>query len=353
MEVAALGHGCAALVAQLWASLRAAEGLSAPDCDALRRRLEPAMEGAFLPLLAQLSALTPPAPAAPDVTMQDTLDGRGGLGSGGPAALAPSLGGEGSAESLDGGEGLHPSEATRLAICLRILHGWRCDSVAEQLQALSDRHGAARGVDLAARYYSRQGMAQGGGWGQSTASGAAPPPALSHQLILQVRTRASVLCSAFVHACSALLALRFVSPSAADKGPASGTPHLRFAGCSTHFASLLTVVELSLHLLRTHLVALAAAAELGGAAVTAAAAASAAPAPGPGAPRLALVVQHLRALRQVSAAAGDAIMLVPLPLDGARGAAEATEIRPRTVDLSFAALAAERAEALLMELQSL
>merc|ERR1712151_1088658 len=108
------------------------------------------------------------------------------------------------------------------------------------------------------------------------------------------------------------------------------------------------VVEMSLHLLRAHLIALSAAIGLGGA-VAAAGAAPASGAPSP--PRLALTVQYLRALRQFAGSARGGVAPVDEALARNRlsGSAATTQAPAKVADLTFAACIAEQVEGLLAE----
>jgi len=147
-------------------------------------------------------------------------------------------------------------------------------------------------------------------------------------------------------------------PPTEDRGLLRGSPHLCFKGSGEHLRLLLTVVEVALHLLSEHLRALATVVAVGGAAAASASVATvtgapAAAVPATAAPRLPLVVQYLRALRQFAGAAGGAVVPAQDP-SGADGA-EATglPVPVKAVDLTFAACTAEQVEELLSELQGL
>merc|ERR1740117_1334873 len=93
------------------------------------------------------------------------------------------------------------------------------------------------------------------------------------QLVLLARCRVNVLCTVFVHTCQELLAMQLVSrPRVGMDQNLGNAPHLEFEGSREHFRHVLFLVEVSLHLLQTHLSALI----LGGLGA----------APTPGAPRL-------------------------------------------------------------------
>merc|ERR1711920_413831 len=148
--------------------------------------------------------------------------------------------------------------------------------------------------------------------------------------------------------------LRFVTPTSINgQGSLSGSPHLQFEGSRQHFELLILIVEVSLHLLRSHLVALTAAVGIGGAAAAAVSApVSGAPSP----PRLALIVQYFRALRQFAGASGGGVAPVEEPSLDMSGFSASSGPRPapaKVLDLGFAACTAEQVEGLLLELQSL
>jgi hypothetical protein len=152
----------------------------------------------------------------------------------------------------------------------------------------------------------------------------------------------NTLCTVFVHTCQELLAMHLVSrPRVGADQNLGDAPHLQFEGSREHFRHVLFIVEVSLHLLQTHLAVLI----LGGQGA----------APAPGAPRLALVMQYLRVLQQFTSAVGGKVALAERlsPGGGTTGATPGAFAAVRAVDLNYAARAARRVEQTLLELQSL
>lgn len=359
-RIVALCHRCALLAAEVWALLSAAVlrsgdpssvvGGGYDPLHAAMERLTLQLEPALLNTLAQNASL-----AVPQVSREANV---GGGGVGGASLGGMALGGMGamnmavdSNEMLAGGnaasdamaqQGLYPSEPTRMAVCLRIMQAWRYDPVAQQLQAVAEG-------------YQNDALRTHGGWaefsappGASATAQAWPGTAALAQSLTRARSRAGALCTVFVHACDALLSLRFAgaSPSrAAGIGSALGDrPHLQFEGSRARFRHLLILVEMALQLLCANLGALVIAAGATGSAT------AAAPSPATGAPRFALVVQHLQLLQQFAVAVGGAVVPTGSALSSGEGAAPPPSER---VDLNFSARLAERVERLLTELQSL
>merc|ERR1712176_1189022 len=117
-------------------------------------------------------------------------------------------------------------------------------------------------------------------------------------------------CTIFVHACSELLSVRYdkvASPE--ERGDLSAEPNFVFAGSREEFQRLHSIVDLSLYLLRTHVVALASAVDLGNAPAAdfGLPPVGTAASMGLGSPRL---VQHLKWLRQFFIVAGGSLLPV-------------------------------------------
>lgn len=260
-------------------------------------------------------------------------------------------------------QGLYPSDSTRLAFCLRVLQAWRCDPLAQQVQALVDGLGGSRGIAIPPGgigvFSGGQGADVGGQWagivadGMFGAQGATQQSLNAMTVVLGLaRVRAGALCTLLVHVCDMLLSLRLVGPSqacvAGDPGAAllSDSPHLQFDGGSVRFRQLLLIVEMALHLFCVNLGALVVAID-----VTGAAAAAIPNTFTIGGPRLALVAQYLLLLRQFNEAVGGKVVPVGRHIATGVGARGGPPAEP--ADLTFAACLAQRAERLLAELQTL
>lgn len=170
------------------------------------------------------------------------------------------------------------------------------------------------------------------------------------QLTLQVRSRACVLSLVFAHACSGLLAVSADSVQSASSAHQTRAEHrLTYAGSDAEYVLLHSIAELSLYLLGTHLVALRWISEHGPSLNSPSGcgpASAITPPPGLGTPRLAFVIQCLRALRQFSTATGG--RMVPVPNLAACDMESA-----QALDFVWLSCLAEKVEELLNELQSL
>merc|ERR1719502_369540 len=164
------------------------------------------------------------------------------------------------------------------------------------------------------------------------------------ELVTLARSRVNALCTVFVHTCQELLAMHLVNrPRVGIDQSLGDAPHLQFEGSREQFRHVLFIVEVSLHLMQSHLSALL----LGGLSA----------APGPAAPRIPLVLQYLSVLQQFTAAVGGKVALAErLPAGGGSGGSSTTPgtfPAVRTIDLVYVARAARRVEQSLKELQSL
>jgi len=260
------------------------------------------------------------------------------------------------AENIDKNfeHGFYPSEITRLTVCMRIMHVWRHDSVAHKIEAFLERNGlVSKPSQFSATGFPR------GMWEPSAptthemnTSWAAPASGAIAQLVVQVRARSIVLCLACMHLCNDLLSVRFVGlVSTEEQGILSGSPHMQFQGSQIQFRLLISLIEVALHLLHTHLALLVRVTNLGGA--TMATNTTAMPPFLPNAPRLALVVQNLRVLKQFCVAVGYSVGLVERIPEGTAKISMGVPRPAKTIDLTFMACAATRVEELLLELQSL
>jgi len=363
----AVCHLCALLFVELWALVAPAmltcgndsasvlcgpSGALKENMERLASQFEPAMQMA----LTQMASLAPP-PAQLDASTSGRKDAGGAsFGISGTASLAAhraspyGMGGmavnalpsTSSAPAVVAPEGLqlkgfYPSESVRLGICSRILQAWRHDPVAQQVQALSESFSGGQATMLHVA----------GTWTSAVAAAAATQlnQAGLAQVLGHARARASALCTVFVHACEELLSLRFVGPSRIATATEPGdAPHLQFEGSRARFRQILVVIEMALHLLCVNVGALVQAADMTGATTTAS------PTPVAGAPRLALVVQYLRLLREFSDAVGGAV--APVGRQTATSLAGAVTPATNLVDLTFAVCLANRVEVFLVELHS-
>jgi len=241
---------------------------------------------------------------------------------------------------------LYPAEATRLATYLHVLHAWRHDSISQKLSMCSSVASLAQPNLVTTSTGNRFEEAMLGGI--STASVAGPPGLVAQHFISQVRSRACVLSVAFSHACSRLLTIRADSVQKVRDGHQVGTdPQLIYLGSDVEYCLLHSICELSLYLLGTHLVALRWISDHSPSSLSASgAAAAASPSPGSGAPRLALTMQCLRALRQLSAATHGRIVPVS-------NSASCDSESQQVLDLTWLACLSEKIEDQLNELQSL
>jgi len=346
-RVLALCHRCATLFAELWASLCTAahrcgtapgahlSGAKHPE--AMMARLTPVVDPALSALLALYSSLE--RPSFGDVEMQDYPGGQhhdvlwqqsrriAAIDARGQAAARPGM--QAGSMAVDAKsvleQGLYPSEAVKVQVCMHILEAWRYDPVTQQLQVLTDQ--------------------------RSMRSAQSPPPHLAQlfavnpdmisQLLTRSRARSNLLCLMFVHACSDLLSLRLVKRQhvVAGERRSGDSPHLQFEGSREQFRHLLFIVEVTLHLLQSNLSALL----LAGLNA----------APAPGAPRLALVLQHLRVLKQFAAAVGGTVALAARLPQSVVHSSESLLPPARMVDLTYAARSAQHVEQQLLELQNL
>jgi len=338
--VVAVYYRCLGLFAELWSLLQARAAGSSDALAARIRQLEPPLAALNCPLLAHMSSVMHPRRGArPSEQPLQSFAGTEALfgrGQGSDDMDTGSLGIE-----------LYPSETARLSMCLHLLQSWRYDTVSQAISASSDA-----------------AMLAGSGFTQDFRAGAAfaaAGPRYTPRLLAEVRSRASVLCLVFVHCCSEVLNVRFASTSSG--ADAHGTnPPLIYAGSRVQYSMLVTLVEVSLQQLYAHLAVLKVAADEGScgpaawasASSGAAGAALLAPAPS-AAPRLALVVQSLRQLRQLASIAGG--LLTPLEPDPQQSssaqAGPGFAPAAKALDLNFAACFAERVEELVMELQSI
>ncbi|CAJ1339516.1 unnamed protein product, partial [Effrenium voratum] len=155
---------------------------------------------------------------------------------------------------------------------------------------------------------------------------------VSQGIVSEARLRSGVLCAVFVHACAALLELRFGELKATE---AKGH-ELHFKSSGPTFRHLLLIVEVSLHLLCLHMTLLTAA-DLEG---------NQNPSnPVAGIPRLQVVSQYLRLLIDFASASGGSVALTSrIP---GRSSPDAGVVS----SLVFAASVASTAEKLVAKLQ--
>lgn len=364
------GHGavavyyrCSALFVELWSLLQARAAGTRDTLSVRIRNLEAPLAGVTYPLLAHMSVLMHPRrrARAPGFPEQPPAPASGLAARGRPGAAAAMAAAEAAMRGPDDMETdavrteVYPSETTRLATCLHVLQSWRYDSVSLAIA------GAAGGGPLSADGDSvMEGYGRFSQERRAAAEFAAiAGPRYTQELLVQIRSRASILCLVFVHCCSEVLNVRPVAAAAAGEGQGAKPP-LAFAGSLLQYSMLLSIVEVSLQLLYTHLSVLKVAAEEGtGMAAWAAGAAvgtgSAGMPRASATPRLALVIQSLRLLRQLAASIGGSLVAVeadwqqPLPLQAAQTAAAPT----KDLDMTFAACLAERLEEMMLELQSI
>lgn len=352
-RVVALCYRCTRLFSELFAALcvavqrcSATPGAAAPGqvpqpMLAQIARIVPMFEPTLGAVLSQMAAAEPPR--FRDAVMQDAAQNDAPVG----GILEPAASRPAQASAVPQNQsdfGLYASESTRLAVCMHILHAWRHDPSTQKLLTLVQ----AGSCSLAAPQASVTGYGFGSyGLGLppvGTMSGAAAVSEASgvvSELVTLARSRVNVLCTVFVHTCQELLAMHLVNrPRVGMDQNLGDAPHLQFEGSREHFRHVLFLVEVSLHLLQSHLSVLI----LGG---IGAAAAS-------GAPRLPLVLQYLRVLQQFTNAVGGKVALAErLPPAGGTAATPGAFAAVRAVELLYAARAAGRVEQSLMELQSL
>jgi len=401
-QMIALCYRCAVLFTELWAALAMASmKCVAPSTAAVYGepfraamvRLTMPFETVLAPLLAQMAAVLPPG--SRDTTMSDAadlkmqslqsprlspglsprmsprlspLDKDSGLAPGTKSDLT-------SSSTVDNGEtGLYPSETTRLAICLRILHVWRHDLVSQQLQSYTERLSSTL---VSARSNPVNGFT-GSIWDPQpqVMSAAANPGASGYvaeiaQLVAQVRARASVLCTVLSHSLNNLFGLVFAATPAdpvrrlrpaantvnalfaeQDSIIAGNDPHFKYSGSGEQFRYLILIIEVALHLLHTYLNGVCAAGDMGNMA--------SAQSPSLGAPRLGLVVEQLQVLRKFTEVVCGTVKPVERPPVNYASMTErnplgqqARALNAIPVDLVFAACIAERVEQQLVDLQAL
>jgi hypothetical protein len=337
-RVIASCYRCASLFCELYASLSVAvqkcsgqygttaAGQRPQSLLAQIARLAPIFEPALALLLSQMAAAELPRSrdtAMQDAAINDIPDQHSRNPSG--QSSAPGVGSSANVLSTND-SGLYASEATRLSVCMHILHAWRHDASTTQILTLLEQCGSTRsGLQFGSS--GSLGLAMNLVTPAMGAAAVAESANVVSQLITVARSRVNVLCIAFVHACHELLAVHPVSrPRPGIHQHVGDSPHLQFDGPQELFRHLLFIVEVSLHLLQTHVSALI----LGGLGA----------APTPGAPRMPLVLQYLRVLQQFIATVGGKVVL-------------AEQDKVRTVDLAYAARAAERVEQSFLQLQSL
>jgi len=241
--------------------------------------------------------------------------------------------------------GLYASEATRLSICIHLLHAWRHDECTTHIRTLVEQSSSSIAHSISP---GSMGGAMFSRISQSGALVTSSDYSMVSQLITLARSRVNVLCTVFVHTCHELLSMHPASNQLG--GRLAGVElasfdqrslHLHFDASRERFMRLLFVVEVSLHLLQTHLSALI----LGGQGA----------APTPGAPRMPLVLQYLRALQHFMTTVDMKLALAEQSIPGREKsvAAGGMDTVVRLVDLGFAVRAAGRVEQSLRELQSL
>jgi len=293
-QVVALCYRCLAAFAELWAALclaaqrwiepvtptsrwhAVAAGGVGPSLQSQILSLEPALEEFLVEALLRKAVVAKP---------------REGGGIAGAMDVDPASDGQlpATQRQVDSDSGLYPEEAVRLRVTTHILHAWRCDSTTQLLQVHCDSLPTMQPGSL---YYPMpQGSAEQAALGQLA------------RMAGQARTRVNVLGAVFVRSCSdLLLGLHFApAPTAAlimksGEDPLS-SPCLQFNRTQGQFRQLLHIIEVSLHLLHVYLRALQQlpyGTQPSPAAIT-------------GAPRTAVVVQHLQALRQFASAVGGSV----------------------------------------------
>lgn len=313
-------------------------------------RLAPVFDPALSSLLALFSSLE--RPSFRDVAMQDQMGGpnAAALWDRNRRAAAIDAHGQISRPALQAGnmpmdakssldQGLYPSEVVQVQVCMHILQAWRHDPTTQQLQVLTEQR-SARPTQHHPQQVSAWPAAYLGATPLATAALGINPEIVS-QLVTKARARSNLLCLMFVHACNDLLSLHLEKRQhvVAGERRSGDSPHLQFDGSREQFRHLLFIVEVTLHLLQSHLSALL----LAGLNA----------APAPGAPRLPLVLQHLRVLKQFAAAVGGTVALTArLPQSVARSSESALP-PARLVDLTYAARSAQHVEQQLLELQNL
>lgn len=329
-HIIALAFRCAALIAELWASvvvaMRKCSGSfevrspigPVPPLQAAFKRLAVRFEAAFQILLGQMSSIVPSCFRGA-VTVRTV---------GSDTKTSP----EASSQNHD----FYPSEATRTIICLHILCAWHHDAGTQQLKALAEER---RSV-LSAIHPSVTSLLP-----QSVVTSQTDQPTsnltMLQTIAAQAQVRTGILCTVFVHTCSELLSFRLTNRMVAEGGQElRGLPYLQFEGSKTRFCKLLIILEMSLHLLHVHLAVLIASAH------------GTSPSPVPGAPRLTLLIQYLREFRQFAVTVGGHVALTDRLPRGAIAEDDGSE-GSQVSDLTFASAAAEKAERLLVELQSL
>lgn len=328
-HIIALGFRCAALIAELWASvvvaMRKCSGSfevrstigPVPTLQAAFKRFAARFEAAFQILLGQMSSMV--SSCVRGVVTVRTV--------GSDTKASP--------ETSSQNDGLYPSEATRTIICLHILCAWQQDACTQQLKALAEER---RSV-LSAIHPSVTSLLP-----QSVITSQTDQPTSNLNMLQTVATQAQVrtgiLCTVFVHTCSELLSFRVTNQMAAGGQELRWLPYLQFEGSKARFCKLLIILEMSLHLLHVHLAVLIASAH------------GTSPIPVAGAPRLSLLIQFLREFRQFAAAVGGHVALTDRLPRGAITEDDDSE-GSQVSDLTFASAAAEKAERLLVELQGL
>jgi hypothetical protein len=321
-------------------------------------RLAPQLEPVLQAAIAQRASI-----AVPTAQVKPTVQGSSlsAVGAPGDVTMGFTQSPRTNEAQQDHQIGLYPSEPTRLAFCLRVLQVWRNDPVAQHVRAWTDSlRGSTVLTQPGGNFLDANPFASPFAAPMASLGMAAPvrqgTEALA-QILTQARSRAGALCTVFVHACDALLAIRFVganSHTTGADGPIASTsrqgvrPHLEFDGNCAKFRQLLIVVEMALHLLCMYLGVLVQAMTSMEAIGSVAAAA---PSPASGAPRLALVSQHLQLLQQFAKAVGS--NLLPVARDHANGAHPNVTSQPNCVNLTFAERLAASVERMLVDLQSL
>merc|ERR1711971_736531 len=223
-------------------------------------------------------------------------------------------------------------------VCLDALRIWRHDAVAQAVARLIKGPGSEQ--NFVAQLFGGPGVDMQGNFGVAKSptlidqsrwpSSSSEPSALKY--VSQIRSRADALCSVFVRSCSQLLGNR-------ESGE-GGVPRQVFAGSVEQYSMLLVLVETSLVLLHTHLVALALITDHSSAPTMQAGAMRGM---GPalasvlGTSRLALVVQYSKVLRRFCTSSRGTLVAVPLLSGAAALPPSATRPSGRTLDLTFIA----------------
>lgn len=342
-RVVALCHRCTSLFCNLYASVAIAvqktggsqNSVQQQQFSAQMSRLASVFEPTLSLLLSQVAATD--LPRSRDTVMEEA-----------PATGTTELDSRDRpkpASSANPELGLYASEATRLAICIHLLHAWRHDESTTHIRTLVEQSSSSIAHAIT------PGSMGGAIFSQISSSGAlvtASDSSMVSQLITLARSRVNVLCTVFVHTCHELLSMHPANTKLT--GQLAGSElgnfdqrslHLHFDASRERFTRMLFVVEVSLHLLQTHLSALI----LGGQGA----------APTPGAPRIPLVLQYLRALQQFMITVDYKLALAEQRVPGREKIVATTGIDAvvRIVDLGFAVRAAGRVEQSLRELQSL